>query len=537
MLRRRSILNLFTQAGSKCVLQQRSYTTEVHNSILAAARRDRPLDYPRFCINPKVHGKWITVKELHKYDVLQNGEKAEKDLVTLTGRIVSKRESSQKLVFYDIMQNGEKMQVVASQGKYHGSESKFSECTKHLRRGDIVSFTGVPGKTKHGQLSVFVTNEMKVLTPCLQDLPRKSLLDPEKRFRARHVDLLVNTESAHILRTRSRIIKFIREFLDARGFLEVETPILSDKAGGANARPFETHAFALNMDMQMRIAPELYLKQLVIGGLDRVYEIGKQFRNEGIDADHNPEFTTCEFYQAYGNLESLMNDTETLLKEMVQAICGGNTLQLKSGVNIKFDVPFRKIDVTEALEQQLGRSLSFLEKPDSISELLSVCVKQGLMPSSKITVPKLLDSLISEHIEPKCTQPTFLYNHPVSLSPLAKSFTDEKGRTVSARFELFVGGKEIVNAYEELNDPEEQRDRFRLQLQDRKNGDLEAPIPDTDFCNALEYGLPPTAGWGMGIDRVVQLLTGATHIREVLAFPTIRPRKPSLEKTKEDEQE
>lgn len=225
----------------------------------------------------------------------------------------------------------------------------------------IVAFTGVPGKTDRGQLGVFVTREMKVLSPCIQDIPRTGIKDPEKRFRARHLDLLVNPESARILRTRTKIIKFIREFLDERDFLEVETPVLSGKAGGANAKPFETHAHALDMAMQLRIAPELYLKQLVIGGIDRVYEIGKQFRNEGIDADHNPEFTTCEFYQAYGNLESLMNDTETLLSEMATRICGENPIKSRSGDVIDFKTSFKRINVTDRLAKELGTPLTFLD--------------------------------------------------------------------------------------------------------------------------------------------------------------------------------
>ncbi|CAO3656817.1 unnamed protein product [Mucor hiemalis] len=370
---------------------------------------------------------------------------------------------------------------------------------------------------------------MKVLSPCIKDIPRSSLKDPEKRFRARHLDLLVNSESARILRTRTQIIKFIRDFLDERDFLEVETPILSGMAGGANARPFETHAHALDMDMQLRIAPELYLKRLVIGGMDRVYEIGKQFRNEGIDADHNPEFTTCEFYQAYGNLEGLMSDTETLLSEMAKKICPNTDIVSRSGDVIDFQKPFRRINVMDRLTSELGTSLAFLSQKDPLDQLVSLCTQRGIKLSGPLTLSRVLDRLISDLIEPECIQPTFLYNPPLALSPLAKDTVDRNGQTVAARFELFVGGKEIVNAYEELNDPTEQRRRFRLQLQDRIDGDLEAPVPDEDFCEALEYALPPTAGWGMGVDRLVQLMTGATHIREVLAFPVMRPIQQSTE--------
>ncbi|CEP18782.1 hypothetical protein [Parasitella parasitica] len=508
--------------GRRCVvLNRRSFQ---RNFAQSATARERSLNYPRFDIQPEKHGKWITAKDLQKYQPLEKGKKAEDDLVTLTGRIISKRESSAKLIFYDIMQNGEPVQVVASRGRFNGSADEFADKNRDMCRGDIASaFTGVPGKTKHGQLSVFVTKEMQVLTPCLQDIPRTGLKDPEKRFRARHLDLLVNEDSSKILRARSKIIKFIRDFLDKRDFLEVETPILSGKAGGASARPFETHAHALDMDMQLRIAPELYLKQLVIGGIDRVFEIGKQFRNEGIDADHNPEFTTCEFYQAYGNLESLMNDTEIMLSEMASAVCGSDQITTKSGQEINFRGPFQRINVIDRLSSELGTSLEFLESEDALTQLTSLCQQKGIVLTAPVTLGRVLDKLISEFIEPECLQPTFLYNHPLALSPLAKDAIDEKGRAVAARFELFVCGKEIVNAYEELNDPKEQRKRFRQQLQDRQDGDLEAPLPDIDFCDALEYALPPTAGWGMGIDRVVQLMTGATHIREVLAFPVMRP--------------
>ncbi|KAI7900281.1 lysyl-tRNA synthetase [Cokeromyces recurvatus] len=485
-------------------------------------RQERVLDYPRFTIDPNTNGRWITPKDLQHYQYLEKGQKAENELVTLTGRIAVKRESSTKLIFYDIIQNGETIQVVASKNRFPGHLNDFIIKNNALSRGDIVSFTGVPGKTNHGQLSLFVTQEMKVLTPCLRNIPRNGIKDQEKRLRERYLDLLVNPEASRVLRTRSKIIQFIRHFLDSRGFLEVETPILSGKSGGANARPFETHSHAFNMDMQLRIAPELYLKQLVIGGFDRVYEIGKQFRNEGIDADHNPEFTTCEFYQAYGNLESLMHDTETLLSEMATAICGDSSIQSKSGEIIDFKKPFHRINVMDRLENELGVSLTFLEQSDAVDKLVSLCETKKIKLSGPLTQPRILDKMISKFIEPHCVQPTFLYNHPLALSPLAKDAIDKKGRTVAARFELFVAGKELVNAYEELNDPQEQRKRFKLRLQDRDTGDLEAPLPDTDFCDALEYALPPTAGWGMGIDRVVQLMTGMTHIREVLTFPIMR---------------
>ncbi|ORY98569.1 protein KARS-1, isoform c [Syncephalastrum racemosum] len=485
--------------------------------------------YPRFALDPQRHGPWVSVDNVFaRGPLLDKGQKTA-EIVTLTGRILTIRESSLKLFFYDIVQNGQVVQVVASRSLFEDKES-FTETNRRLRRGDIVSFTGVVGKTKHGQVSLFPTREIQVLTPCLHDIPSRSgLKDPEKRFRHRHLDMLVNPEPVRILRTRAKIIQYIRRFLEDRGFLEVETPVLSANAGGANAKPFLTHANALDMDMQLRIAPELYLKQLVIGGLDRVYEIGKQFRNEGIDADHNPEFTTCEFYQAYGNLESLMTDTEDMLQGMVSSVLGTTSITCRTGDEVCFERPFMRINVMDHLERELGIPLDkVLRLPEEVAteNLIAVCREQRVGLSGPLTIPRVLDKIISHYIEPLCVQPTFLYNPPVALSPLAKSSLDEKGREVAARFELFVGGKEIVNAYEELNNPEEQRVRFEQQMRERQQGDLEAPIPDVAFCEALEYGLPPTAGWGMGIDRVVQLLTGSTHIREVLAFPAMRPAPP-----------
>ncbi|KAI7854099.1 lysyl-tRNA synthetase [Circinella umbellata] len=486
-----------------------------HEQGIVDLKRDQ---YPRFALDKERHGTWSTINGIRQLtSSLDKGQKAENTIVTLTGRIHSKRESSGKLVFYDVIQNGELVQVIASKVRYEGGDS-FAEANRALCRGDIASFTGVPGKTNRGQPGVFVTREMRVLTPCLHDIPKAGLKDPEKRFRQRHLDMLVNPHVTQTLRVRAEIIQYIRRFLEDRGFLEVETPVLADKAGGANARPFMTHSHALGMDMQLRIAPELYLKQLVIGGMDRVYEIGKQFRNEGIDADHNPEFTTCEFYQAYGNLESLMDDTESMLRGLAQSI------HKKHETPVLFDEPFKRIHVLDRLESVLNLPLGELLKAEEpTDQLVAACREHRVGLSGPLTVPRILDKLISHFIEPECVQPTFLYNHPIALSPLAKGSIDEKGRAVAARFELFVAGKEIVNAYEELNDPKEQRVRFEKQMQERQQGDIEAPIPDTAFCDALEYGLPPTAGWGMGIDRVVQLITGSSHIREVLAFPVMRP--------------
>ncbi|KAG0015991.1 hypothetical protein BGZ81_011436 [Podila clonocystis] len=463
-------------------------------------------------------------------DTTENGTKDLTKKFSINARIYSKRESSSKLIWFDLIQDGHAIQAVFNRKSYSGSNEEFEIAAKNFSRGDFVQLSGHIGKTKTGQLSVFITDGFELLAPCLHHIPTRSgLKDPEKRFRNRHLDFLVNREGLENLRKRSQVIKFIRHFLDSRQFLEVETPILSTQAGGANAKPFVTHANALDMEMHMRVAPELFLKQLVIGGADRVYELGKQFRNEGIDADHNPEFTTCEFYQAYANLDSLFEMTEDMLHEMAKSVTGSSTVSYKMSneeiVNLSFKQPFRKINIMETLEEKLGEPLPDLDN-EPIAELLRLCKDNKVFVSAPHTVPRIMDKLISTFIEPECIQPTFLWGHPLIMSPLAKDIKLESGRTVAGRFELFVAGKEIVNAYEELNDPVQQKDRFTKQQTDKENGDEEAQPMDQAFCTALEYGLPPTAGWGMGVDRVCQILTGSSHIRDVLAFPTMRTLKP-----------
>ncbi|KAK3843986.1 MAG: hypothetical protein J3R72DRAFT_473586 [Linnemannia gamsii] len=484
--------------------------------------------YPRYQA-PKVPAVLVR-NVIQEYEhKLENGTKDETKKISICGRIHSKRDSSAKLVWFDLIQDGHTIQAVFNRRLYAGDDKAFETVAKNFQRGDIVQLTGHVGKTKTGQLSVFITEDFELLSPCLHPIPTRSgLKDPEKRFRNRHLDFLVNRDGLDVLRKRTQVIKFIRNYLDSRHFLEVETPILSTQAGGANAKPFVTHANALDMEMHMRVAPELFLKQLVIGGADRVYELGKQFRNEGIDADHNPEFTTCEFYQAYANLDNLFDMTEDMLREMAKSVIGSSTIPYKVSetdtVDISFEKPFRRINIMECLEEKLGEPLPDLES-EPVAQLLDICKKNRVYVSAPHTIPRIMDKLISHFIEPECTQPTFLWGHPIIMSPLAKDIKLSSGRTVAGRFELFVMGKEIVNAYEELNNPTQQRDRFTKQQTDKENGDEEAQPMDQAFCGALEYGLPPTAGWGMGVDRVVQILTGSGHIRDVLAFPTMRALK------------
>ncbi|BFZ64015.1 mitochondrial lysine-tRNA synthetase [Saitoella coloradoensis] len=392
----------------------------------------------------------------------------------------------------------------------------------HLfHRGDHISMTGIPGKTNVGELSIF-TSAQSLLSPCLHP-PPLTPLDLDKRMRNRHIDLMVNQSAANAIRVRSQIFTYLREFLVERGFVEVETPILSDTMGGASATPFTTQSKVTGKkELSLRIAPELWLKRLVIGGLDRVFEIGKCFRNEGIDATHNPEFTSCEYYQAYANLDDLIRCTEDLLSGMVGHLKDGDLTILNptdptDGEPISFAKPFRRMEFIPALEIAMGRKLPQLDDENTTESLLTLLKDLGIQPPSPPTPAKILDKLASHYLEPQCVQPTFITHIPEIMSPLAKG-SEINGHRVSHRFELYVNAQEICNAYEEENDPISQRAKFTLQQSDRESGDSEIPAVDESFVHALEWGLPPTGGWGMGIDRWVMLMTGKTRIGEVLSF-------------------
>ncbi|KAJ1798074.1 hypothetical protein LPJ59_002738, partial [Coemansia sp. RSA 2399] len=458
-----------------------------------------PAEFPLMDIH-HVHEQWDST--------LEDGAKLEDEQLSVQGRIHSKREASKRLFFIDLEQNGQTVQIAVSLQRNSGGGMEDAESfAKHYRAllvGDIVRASGFVGKTNTGETSVFVTRPMELLTPCLRIIPSRSgLVDIEKRFRTRHLDMLVNPHVKHALVVRAKVLSFIRGFLSSRQFVEVETPILSPTVGGASARPFTTRSVAFgDTELFMRVAPELFLKQLVIGGMDRVYEIGKQFRNEGIDADHNPEFTTCEFYQAYATLDDLLQTTEEMLRGLVQTIAGSFKIRVESPPSgsshqqqqhhdvIDFAPPFRRINVTELLRQRAPDLPADLNDPSAIPAIKAVLIAQRIPLPSPATLPRLLDRLISHYIEPECTQPTFLVSHPSIMSPLSKPADSQN--TTSARFELFVNRVELVNAYEELNDPFTQRKNFSLQAGEKDAGDDEIPAPDSAFCDALEYALPPT---------------------------------------------
>ena len=418
----------------------------------------------------------------------------------------------------------------AQESTGHGS---FEEQHEHLRRGDIIGIVGYPGRTAprnrpEGELSIFA-REIILLTPCLHQIPSEhyGFKDQEQRFRQRYLDLIMNDKSRSVFVTRSKIISYIRRYFDEKDFVEVETPMMNAIAGGATAKPFITHHNDLNMDLFMRVAPELYLKMLVVGGLERVYEIGRQFRNEGIDLTHNPEFTTCEFYMAYADVNDVMDITEDLVSGLVKHVTGAYETKFHTQTgeeyNVNWQSPWKRIEMIPALEEACNERFppgDQLHTKETNEFLKNILKKMKVECSPPQTNARMLDKLVGEFIEEKCVNPTFITGHPQMMSPLAKYHREIPG--LCERFEAFVCKKEIVNAYTELNDPFDQRLRFEEQARQKDQGDDEAQMIDENFCTSLEYGLPPTGGWGMGIDRLVMFLTDHYSIKEVLAFPFMK---------------
>jgi lysyl-tRNA synthetase class 2 len=440
-----------------------------------------------------------------------------KETFALAGRMLAKRVMG-KIAFVKIQDGTGTIQFVVQRDNLpEGHYQQF----KQWDIGDIIGGIGPIFRTQKGELSVKPT-ELRLLTKSLRPLPEKfhGLTDMETRYRQRYVDLIMNDDSRKVFHTRSKIIRFIRDFMEAPGreFLEVETPMMHPIPGGATARPFVTHHNALDLPMYLRVAPELYLKRLTVGGLDRVYEINRNFRNEGVSTRHNPEFTMLEFYWAYANYEDLMDLTETMLRELAQAVCGSTTVAYE-GRDINYGDAFARLSVEEAV-RKYNPDLAGADLWDK-ETLKSECAAREIHIEKSWGEGKLLIELFEATVESKLVDPTFITSYPTEVSPLSRR--NDENPLITDRFELFIAGREIANGFSELNDPEDQAARFREQASQKDAGDLEAMHYDADYIRALEYGLPPTAGEGIGIDRLVMLLTDSASIRDVLLFPHMRP--------------
>ncbi|ORM41330.1 Lysine--tRNA ligase [Babesia sp. Xinjiang] len=472
----------------------------------------------------------INIEEfINRYERLATGQYLEHEEVRLAGRITRVASSSSKLRFYDVRSNNLRLQVFVNFENHNPDSGDFYEMHSSIRRGDVVGIVGFPGRSKRGELSIFL-REIQLLTPCLHMLPDKSgLKDPDTRFRQRYLDFIMNDEAMFVMMTRSRIIKFTREFFSSRDFIEVETPTLNVQCVGASARPFISHHNDLDIDLFLRVAPELPLKMIVVGGFEKVFEIGKCFRNEGIDMTHNPEFTSCEFYWAYADYNDLIGLTEEFLSSLTLEIHGSFTFPYHPDgpdgpeVIVDFTPPFERVYLIDTLEREIGTSfVPPYNSEENCAKYRAAIKKAGLEMPKPPTAAKLLDKLVGHYIEDRIgNRPTFIMDHPQCMCPLSKWHRDK--RDLCERFELFVCGREIINAYTELNDPFKQRECLQEQSMAKHLGDDEAQDLDEGYCVALEYGLPPTAGWGVGIDRLTMFLTDRNNIKEVLFFPTMKP--------------
>lgn len=464
-------------------------------------------------------------------DIHQNYERRKNDYknISIAGRLMSRRIMG-SASFAEIQDSTGRLQIYIRRDDICPGEDKTFYNTvfkKLLGIGDFIGVKGYIFTTQTGEISLHVT-ELTVLSKAVKPLPvvkrdddgnvYDGFTDPELRYRQRYVDLVVNPEVKNVFLTRSKIITNMRKFFDDRGWLEVETPILQQVHGGAAARPFNTHHNTLDMPLYLRIANELYLKRLIVGGFDGVYEFGKMFRNEGMDRTHNPEFTSMEIYVAYKDYVWMMEMVENLLEQVTESI-HGKTVVMVGDKQIDFAGPYRRLTMFDSIKEYAGVDVSEMDE----AGLRQVCADMGIEVDDSMGKGKLIDEIFGEKVEANLIQPTYITDYPIEMTPLAKKHRSKEG--LVERFELFVNGKEIANAYSELNDPIDQRERFEDQLKLAARGDDEAMAMDDDFLRALEYGMPPTAGLGIGIDRLTMLLTNNSTIQEVLFFPQMRPEK------------
>jgi lysyl-tRNA synthetase class 2 len=483
-------------------------------SELIQHRKDKLKKLKEKNINPYPYSFRKTHLSSQIIEEFEELEKEEKE-VKVAGRIVALRPHG-KTVFAHLQDGAGKIQIYVKKDEV--GEEKFG-LLDLFDIGDFLGVTGKVFKTRTGEITVRTT-DFCILSKSLLPLPEKwhGLQDKELRYRQRYVDLIVNAEVKKIFLFRTELIKALREFLDNLGFVEVETPTLQPLYGGAFARPFVTHHNALDIDLYLRIADELYLKRLIVGGFEKVYEVCKVFRNEGMDRNHNPEFTMLELYQAYADYHDIMELYENMMNHAVSKVLGSNTFEFE-GNRIELTPPWKRIPMLEAIKEQTGVDLTGKSEEEIRAAAKSLNVKEDLSRPKG----KLIEAIFETQVQPKLIQPTFVTEYPVEMSPLAKHHREKEGLT--ERFELFIGGCEMGNAFSELNDPQDQRERFLQQAEFAKRGDDEAQMLDEDFIRALEYGMPPTGGLGFGIDRLVMILTNTHSIREVILFPQMRPEE------------
>ena len=490
-------------------------TNEVQQDLseILKVRREKLQNLQNEGRNPFEETKFVVSH--HALEIKDNFDALEGSEITIAGRLMSKRGMG-KVSFCDMQDRSGRIQLYARKDEM---DEEVYDRFKKYDIGDIVGVTGEVFRTQRGEMSVRA-KEITLLSKSLLPLPEKfhGLTDKETRYRQRYVDLIMNEESRRAFEIRSKFVKYLRNFLDSRGYMEVETPVLNTLAGGAAARPFVTHHNTLDIDMYMRIATELHLKRLIVGGMERVYEVGRIFRNEGMDTKHNPEFTTVELYQAYADFNDMMDLFEDLLSGAARDILGTYDVEWQ-GEKISLAPGFRRLTMADAVKEYMG--IDFMSI-DNDADAVAAAKAAGVdMDGVEPTWGHALFECYDQKVEEKIVQPTFITMHPVDVSPLAKR--SPKDPRLTERFELFICRSEMGNAFSELNDPIDQKQRFQKQVEMRAKGNDETEMMDDDFITALEYGMPPTGGLGIGIDRCVMLLTGSDSIRDVILFPTMKP--------------